>query len=119
MPKSNLELLGTFSVAPDHPALAGHFPGDPIVPGSVLLDLATEHLAGLCDEALHAGRLRRLKFVAQIRPEQTVQVHAARVGNQLRFRCTLGKHVAMDGQIDFPDTTSVSSGAGEAASNEQ
>jgi 3-hydroxyacyl-[acyl-carrier-protein] dehydratase len=36
----------TLQIAADHPALAGHFPGSPIVPGVVLLD-----------EALHAIEL--------------------------------------------------------------
>jgi 3-hydroxymyristoyl/3-hydroxydecanoyl-(acyl carrier protein) dehydratase len=30
----------TLQIASDHPALAGHFPGSPIVPGVVLLDEA-------------------------------------------------------------------------------
>jgi len=28
----------TITIAPEHPALAGHFPGAPILPGVLLLD---------------------------------------------------------------------------------
>jgi 3-hydroxymyristoyl/3-hydroxydecanoyl-(acyl carrier protein) dehydratase len=28
----------TLSFAPDHPTAAGHFPGNPILPGALLLD---------------------------------------------------------------------------------
>lgn len=34
-----------FIIEPDHPSIAGHFPGRPIVPGAVVLDWATAILA--------------------------------------------------------------------------
>ena len=38
-----------FSIAPDHPALEGHFPGQPIVPAVVILD-AVLAAAGQLDQ---------------------------------------------------------------------
>lgn len=37
-----MTFAGLIDVHPEHPSLAGHFPGRPIVPGVVILDLAIE-----------------------------------------------------------------------------
>ncbi len=52
----------------DHPALAGHFPGHPIVPGVVVLDhvlcLAQAHLGG----AVSAWQVGQVKFLSPSGP---------------------------------------------------
>lgn len=60
-------------VAPAHPAFAGHFPGDPIVPGVLLLDWV---LGGIEARepclfkrgALLPGELSVVKFLLPVRP---------------------------------------------------
>lgn len=59
-----------FTVAPDHPALAGHFPGAPLVPGVVLLEHVIEAIGGA------GGPLRfpRVKFLQPLLPGETAEV---------------------------------------------
>jgi 3-hydroxymyristoyl/3-hydroxydecanoyl-(acyl carrier protein) dehydratase len=56
----------TIAFSADHPALEGHFPGDPIVPGAVLLDEAA------CLARDRGGRrvigVRTAKFKTPLRP---------------------------------------------------
>lgn len=67
------------TIAADHPALPGHFPGRPIVPGVVLLDQAL--LAVL--PALAAGRtllrseIASAKFLSPVGPGETLQLQTA------------------------------------------
>jgi 3-hydroxymyristoyl/3-hydroxydecanoyl-(acyl carrier protein) dehydratase len=51
-----MSVVTTLTIAAEHPALAGHFPGSPIVPGVVLLDEMVRALEG--EGALAAGRWR-------------------------------------------------------------
>jgi 3-hydroxyacyl-[acyl-carrier-protein] dehydratase len=61
------------SVAADHPALPGHFPGRPIVPGVVILDLLVEEWRRRRPDAPVRG-LRKMKFVAMLAPDQEFSV---------------------------------------------
>jgi len=51
-------------VESDHPALAGHFPGHPIVPGALLLDEALHAI----DAAETSWHIANLKFHRIVRP---------------------------------------------------
>ena len=52
-------VLATCSFGPDHPALAGHFPGHPVLPGALLLDWACHALAGAQPLSLREARFLR------------------------------------------------------------
>jgi 3-hydroxyacyl-[acyl-carrier-protein] dehydratase len=69
--------MAGFVVAADHPALPGHFPGRPIVPGVVILD----HVLAAIESAhgpLGALRLPQVKFMQPLLPGQaaSIAVHA-------------------------------------------
>ena len=65
--------MSGFVIVDDHPALPGHFPGRPIVPGVVVLDRV---LAAI--EATHgplgALRLPQVKFLRPLLPGEPAQV---------------------------------------------
>jgi 3-hydroxymyristoyl/3-hydroxydecanoyl-(acyl carrier protein) dehydratase len=85
---------------PDHPAAQGHFPGNPIIPGAVLLSetiMAIEH--GL-SASLAPFQIISAKFLQPARPGDRVLIEFSRsAGGEIRFACTVGGRPVLTGQI--------------------
>ncbi|MFP5408395.1 MAG: hypothetical protein ACLGGY_03850 [Gammaproteobacteria bacterium] len=78
-------------IAADHPAYAGHFPGQPILPGVVLLDAALHALATQRGLAWDAVQLNAAKFLSPVRPGEALTLHASASpagGIRFEIRCS-------------------------------
>ena len=73
----------TLRIAPTHPALPGHFPGNPIVPGVVLLDRVA---AALEKRGARLARIGVVKFLTPLKPDQDATLAIARNGMRVSFR---------------------------------
>jgi acyl-coenzyme A synthetase/AMP-(fatty) acid ligase len=61
----------SFTIAADHPALPGHFPGHPVVPGVVLLDHAIDAIGTALNRPLSTWKLSSAKFLSPAAPGET------------------------------------------------
>ncbi len=70
-------------IAASHPALPGHFPGHPVVPGVVLL----ERVAAAVKAWRGAGvAALDVKFLQPLLPDQPAMIHLGDDAGRLRFR---------------------------------
>lgn len=93
----------TFVIDADHPALPGHFPGHPVVPGVVVLDRV---LAAI--EAGHGPlgplRLPQVKFVQPLLPGEEARIEIDPVAVEgapprWRFRVLRGEVLIASGDV--------------------
>lgn len=70
-------------IAVDHPSLPGHFPGDPLVPGVILLEQVALALRAWRGERL--ARVVEAKFVAPLRPDEQAELHLVDTQGRIRF----------------------------------
>jgi 3-hydroxyacyl-[acyl-carrier-protein] dehydratase len=95
MTESAREWTESLHIPATHPSLPGHFPGEPIVAGVILLDrvaarLEREGLGAIC-------RISAVKFRSPLLPGETAELHIAVNGKQLRFRVTRGGELLTTG----------------------
>ena len=93
------------SVPIDHPAYAGHFPGQPILPGVVLLDEALNALAARQGLAVCAGQIKSAKFPSPVKPGEPLHLHyTATAAGVFRFEVMAGQRVVASGVLAFAAT---------------
>lgn len=68
-----------------HPALPGHFPGRPVVPGVVLLEHALAGAEKWLQRPLQVQALKQAKFLAPLLPQQQAVLELALTQDELRF----------------------------------
>ncbi|HTV86227.1 MAG TPA: hydroxymyristoyl-ACP dehydratase [Dyella sp.] len=85
-------------VAPEHPCLPGHFPGQPLVPGVLLL----EHVARALREwrAQRLARVVEAKFLAPLHPGEPAEVELGESAGRIRFEIRRGDTVLARGLIE-------------------
>lgn len=90
-----------FELAADHPAAAGHFPGNPIIPGAVLLCEAIGVMERELGRSLSPLSIRAAKFTAPTRPGDRVALeYSPGASGAIRFACTVRGVRVLDGQLE-------------------
>jgi 3-hydroxyacyl-[acyl-carrier-protein] dehydratase len=76
-------------MAPDHPAADGHFPGNPIIPGAVLLQEIVSAI-GTGTQGMICRQIASAKFLHPVRPGDLLAIDWSDSPNgDIRFICAI------------------------------
>jgi 3-hydroxyacyl-[acyl-carrier-protein] dehydratase len=98
---------GTKTFSGDEPMFAGHFPGNPIVPGVILTE-ALAQMAGIAGggegRKFLLSSIRAMKFPAAAKPRELIQLSAKKTGAMgglwmFAVTATVADRVVADGQV--------------------
>lgn len=83
-----------------HPAGAGHFPGNPIIPGALLLAEVLRAIERAEGGQYVSCNVKNAKFLAPVRPGDTVGIDYARsVQGSLTIECSVAGNKVLSGVV--------------------
>lgn len=85
-------------ILPNHPSLAGHFPGNPLVPGVVILDRVIQTLYQQ-QPGCKLVEINSAKFSAPLHPEQPFTISLEHRGGAVYFDCSNGDMSFASGRL--------------------
>jgi 3-hydroxyacyl-[acyl-carrier-protein] dehydratase len=110
--------VGEYIVRGDEPFLRGHFPGQPIFPGVLLIEAAAQ-LAGIIAQSdpqipplpgLKLTAMRAIKLLGTAKPSEVIRIEAnitGRLGNLIQARATISVRgqIVMQGELTLSGET--------------
>jgi 3-hydroxyacyl-[acyl-carrier-protein] dehydratase len=90
----------TLHLAADHPTAGGHFPGNPIIPGALLLAEVLRCIEQAEGARYTSCNVKTAKFLHPARPGDTVAIEYARSAlGTIEFQCAVGGTRVLAGGI--------------------
>ncbi len=92
----------SFTIPADHPALPGHFPGHPIVPGVMLLDHAIDAIGAALARPVDGWRLSAAKFLSPAAPGEALDLaFDTQASGSVRFTVRAGERDVASGTLSL------------------
>jgi 3-hydroxymyristoyl/3-hydroxydecanoyl-(acyl carrier protein) dehydratase len=90
-----------FLIRADHPTAPGHFPGNPIIPGALMLDHVVAAIAGAQD--FDAVQIKSTKFLQPVRPGERIALRWQAHPGGIKFECNVAGQntLVMTGLVAF------------------
>jgi 3-hydroxyacyl-[acyl-carrier-protein] dehydratase len=94
-------MTSAFTINPDHPALPGHFPGNPVVPGVVIVEHLIAALGTRHPERACTG-VRRMKFLRLLRPGEAVEIAFGEAkADGIAVKASVAGEALIDGRLSL------------------
>ena len=84
----------------NHPCLAGHFPGNPLIPGTLILERVVECL-GMRHPQAELGEILWAKFLHPLKPDQEFNIFFRKEGKMVTFECRLNDTLLTTGKLSL------------------
>lgn len=97
----HVDNVGIICIPAAHPSLAGHFPGNALVPGVLLLDAVLAHIAERRPGAVRG--FPSVKFLSPVRPGESISLNVEFTATSARFSGARGGARVLEGSLTFAD----------------
>ena len=86
----------------DHPSLAGHFPGHPVIPAVVMLGEIMDVIREMTKEPIEFVGMPSAKFMSPLKPGEPLTIRLNQQGDgATEFICTTGSRLIASGSLRY------------------
>ena len=99
------------TIGANHPSLAGHFPGHPVVPGVVMLGEVMNVIRQATGRNIEFVGMPSAKFLSPLNPGETLTIRLDQQADcTMEFTCTTGSRVITSGCLRYRIVADASTG---------